>query len=163
PYDPGRRRLFGPGAGRRRRRRLRAARGKPGGLVPGARHSLRGVRHLRRRPARRDRAARDRGLRGAGSRRPSSPSGSPATSRAALPGQLAAALAGIHALDVRAPGLAFLPRPPAGETPAAAELARHEQLYRAVTLDPHPALELALRWLAAAPPAPRAEALVHGD
>src|SRR5207253_2145890 len=45
----------------------------------------------------------------------------------------------------------------------AAELARHEQLSRAVTLDPHPALELALRWLAAAPPAPRAETLVHGD
>ena len=86
-----------------------------------------------------------------------------APARAALPGQLAEALAGIHALDARASGLAFLPRPPAGETPAAAELARHEQLYRAVTLDPHPALELALRWLAAAPPAPRAEALVHGD
>src|SRR5439155_860742 len=66
-------------------------------------------------------------------------------------------------LDPRAPALASLPRPPADATPAAAELARHEQLYRAVTLDPHPALELALRWLAAAPPAPRAETLVHGD
>src|SRR5205814_959226 len=86
-----------------------------------------------------------------------------APARAALPGQLAAALAAIHALDPRAPALAFLPRPPADATPAAAELARHEQLYRAVTLDPHPALELALRWLAAAPPAPRAETLVHGD
>jgi len=86
-----------------------------------------------------------------------------APARAALPGQLAAALAGIHALDARAPELAFLPRPPADATPAAAELARHEQLYRAVTLDPHPALELALRWLAAAPPAPHAETLVHGD
>ena len=86
-----------------------------------------------------------------------------APARAALPGQLAAALAAIHALDPRAPALAFLPRPPADATPAAAELARHEQLYRAVTLDPHPALELALRWLAAAPPAPHAETLVHGD
>src|SRR5438093_378059 len=86
-----------------------------------------------------------------------------APARTALPGQLAAALAGIHALDARAPELAFLPRPPADATPAAAELGRHEQLYRAVTLDPHPALELALRWLAAAPPAPHAEALVHGD
>ena len=86
-----------------------------------------------------------------------------APARTALPGQLAAALAGIHALDARAPGLAFLPRPPVDATPAAAELERHEQLYRAVTLDPHPALELALRWLAAAPPGPRAETLVHGD
>src|SRR5207247_1092819 len=55
-----------------------------------------------------------------------------APARAALPGQLAAALAGIHALDARAPELAFLPRPPADAAPAAAELARHEQLYRAV-------------------------------
>ncbi len=86
-----------------------------------------------------------------------------APARAALPGQLAEALAGIHALDPRAPGLTFLPRPPAGGTPAAAELTRHEQLYRAVALDPHPALELALRWLAVAPPAPRAETIVHGD
>src|SRR5205823_3044845 len=44
-----------------------------------------------------------------------------APARAALPGQLAAALAGIHALDARAPELAFLPRPPADAAPAAAE------------------------------------------
>jgi aminoglycoside phosphotransferase (APT) family kinase protein len=86
-----------------------------------------------------------------------------APARSALPAQLARALAGIHGLDADAPGLAFLPRPPAGATPAAAELARHEELYRAVTLDPHPALELAFRWLGAAPPAPRALAVVHGD
>ena len=86
-----------------------------------------------------------------------------APARAALPGQLAEALAGIHALDARAPELAFLPRPPVDATPAAAELARHEQLYRTVTLDPHPTLELAFRWLAAAPPAPRATTVVHGD
>jgi aminoglycoside phosphotransferase (APT) family kinase protein len=86
-----------------------------------------------------------------------------APARAALPGQLARALAGIHGLDPEAPGLAFLARPADGEAPAAAELARHEQLYRAVTLDPHPALEIAFRWLAAAPPAPRALAVVHGD
>src|SRR5213594_3265580 len=45
-----------------------------------------------------------------------------APARAALPGQLAAALAGIHALDARAPELSFLPRPPADAAPAAAEL-----------------------------------------
>src|SRR5213079_2104389 len=50
-----------------------------------------------------------------------------------------AALAGIHALDPALPDLAFLPRPPAGETPAAAELARYEQIFRAVAPEPHPA------------------------
>ena len=83
--------------------------------------------------------------------------------RAALPQQLAAALAGIHALDPALPALAFLARPPAGETPAAAELARYEQIFRAITPDPHPALELALRWLAPHPPAPAALTVVHGD
>jgi len=86
-----------------------------------------------------------------------------AAARAALPQQLAAALAGIHALDPALPDLAFLPRPPAGETPAAAELARYEQIFRAVAPDPHPALELAFRWLAQHPPAPAALTVVHGD
>jgi aminoglycoside phosphotransferase (APT) family kinase protein len=81
--------------------------------------------------------------------------------RAVLPGQLAVALARIHALD---PGpLAFLVRPAEGEVPAAAELARHRQLYHAVTPEPHPALELAFRWLAARAPRPARLAVVHGD
>jgi aminoglycoside phosphotransferase (APT) family kinase protein len=83
--------------------------------------------------------------------------------RAALPAQLATALARLHAIDAALPELAFLPRPPAGESAAATALAQHEQLYRAITPDPHPALELAFRWLAPCLPAPRAPALVHGD
>ncbi len=86
-----------------------------------------------------------------------------AAARAALPRQLAAALAAIHALDPGLPALGFLPRPPSGETPAAAELARYEQIFRAVAPDPHPALELALRWLAPHPPTPAALTVVHGD
>jgi aminoglycoside phosphotransferase (APT) family kinase protein len=86
-----------------------------------------------------------------------------AAARAALPGQLARALARIHRLPAGDPALAFLARPAAGEPPAAAELERYEQLYRAVTPDPHPALELALRWLAARVPAPPRLAVVHGD
>jgi aminoglycoside phosphotransferase (APT) family kinase protein len=86
-----------------------------------------------------------------------------APARAALPTELAAALARVHALDPATPELGFLARPDPGETPAAAELARHEQLYRAITPDPHPALELAFRWLAARVPAPPALAVVHGD
>jgi aminoglycoside phosphotransferase (APT) family kinase protein len=86
-----------------------------------------------------------------------------AGARVALPGQLAAALAGIHALCATSPELAFLPRPAEGESPAAAELARYEQIYRAITPDPHPALEIAFRWLGRTPPAPRAIGMVHGD
>jgi len=84
-----------------------------------------------------------------------------APARDALPAQLAAALAGIHALD---PGsLPFLAAPPDGESPARAELGRHEQIYRAVTPDPHPALELAFRWLAQCEPRPAPLCVVHGD
>ena len=86
-----------------------------------------------------------------------------ARARSALPEQLAAALARIHAMDPDAPELVFLPRPPAGQTPAGAELARYEQIFRAISPDPHPALELGFRWLAARLPAPRAPAVVHGD
>jgi aminoglycoside phosphotransferase (APT) family kinase protein len=86
-----------------------------------------------------------------------------APARAALPAQLAAALARIHTIDPRLPDLAFLPRPEPCTTPAAAELARYEQIYRAITPDPHPALELAFRWLAPHPPVPPAASVVHGD
>jgi aminoglycoside phosphotransferase (APT) family kinase protein len=84
-----------------------------------------------------------------------------AEARRALPGQLAAALARIHAVD--APAVAALPGAAAAEVPAAAELGRHEQVFRAVAPDPHPVVELALRWLAAAPPSPTRRTLVHGD
>jgi aminoglycoside phosphotransferase (APT) family kinase protein len=86
-----------------------------------------------------------------------------APARAALPGQLAAALARIHAMDVAAPALASLPGAPVGEPAAAAELARYEQIFRAIAPDPHPALELAFRWLAARVPGLGAACLVHGD
>jgi aminoglycoside phosphotransferase (APT) family kinase protein len=83
--------------------------------------------------------------------------------RAALPEQLAQALVRVHAMDVRDPALAFLAAPPSGTTPAAAELARWEDIYRTATPDSHPAIELALRWLGPRAPAPSACRLVHGD
>jgi aminoglycoside phosphotransferase (APT) family kinase protein len=83
--------------------------------------------------------------------------------RRALPDQLADALARIHAMDPDAPELAFLPRPPAGKTPAAAEIERYEEIFRAISPDPHPALELGFRWLATRLPATRALTVVHGD
>ncbi len=86
-----------------------------------------------------------------------------APARAALPEHLAQALARIHGMDARDPSLAFLPVPPAGTVPAAAELARWEDIYRAATPDPHPAIELALRWLAPRVPAAAEQRIVHGD
>jgi aminoglycoside phosphotransferase (APT) family kinase protein len=84
-----------------------------------------------------------------------------ASARAALPEQLAGVLAKIHAIPVA--DLRFLSMPAGDEAPGAAELTRHEQLYRAITPEPHPALELALRWLAARVPTTTAPGLVHGD
>jgi aminoglycoside phosphotransferase (APT) family kinase protein len=86
-----------------------------------------------------------------------------AAARAALPEQLAAVLARIHAIAPDEPRLAFLPRPAAGEAPAQGELGRYEQLFRAIAPDPHPALELGFRWLGARVPAPSGLAVVHGD
>jgi aminoglycoside phosphotransferase (APT) family kinase protein len=86
-----------------------------------------------------------------------------AAARAALPDQLASALAAIHRMDADDPAFAHLTRPEAGATPAAAELARFDGIYRAIAPDPHPAFELAFRWLARRTPAPRRLGVVHGD
>ena len=86
-----------------------------------------------------------------------------APARAALPEQLAAALVRVHAIDLDAPALGFLARPSAEASPAGTELARYESLFRALAPEPHPAFELALRWLAARLPAAKCRTLVHGD
>lgn len=88
-----------------------------------------------------------------------------AHARSALPAQLAVALARIHAVDIGAHGLDALPATPDGVTPAAHEVDRYDQVLRGVALEPHPAFELAFRWLRqhpliAQPVQPR---LVHGD
>jgi aminoglycoside phosphotransferase (APT) family kinase protein len=84
-----------------------------------------------------------------------------AVTRDVLPEQLATALAAIHRMDVAS--IAALARPVEGATPAAAELERFAQILHGMAPDPHPALELAIRWLGRRlPPAGRV-ALVHGD
>jgi aminoglycoside phosphotransferase (APT) family kinase protein len=83
--------------------------------------------------------------------------------RAALPAQLARALAAIHRVPVGAGELEFLPRPAPGVPVAVAELDRLEELYRQITVEPHPAFEVALRWLRARGPETTDVALVHGD
>lgn len=85
-----------------------------------------------------------------------------AGARAALPGQMADQLARIHAIDARASGLGFLPAPKAGENPALATLDAFDRQLREID-EPHPALELGLRWLRRhAPPCERLT-VVHGD
>jgi aminoglycoside phosphotransferase (APT) family kinase protein len=87
-----------------------------------------------------------------------------AAARERLPDQLAQALAAIHAIDLRTSGLdAVLTAPPPGGRAIDVELAR---LYRELDSlgEPHPALEIALRWLHLHRPAYAEErVLVHGD
>ena len=86
-----------------------------------------------------------------------------AGARRAMTAQLGAALARIHTIEPAAPGLDALAAPPAGVAPAAHEIDRHERVYRAITPDPHPAFELAFRWLRAHAPEGDERRLVHGD
>jgi aminoglycoside phosphotransferase (APT) family kinase protein len=83
-----------------------------------------------------------------------------AEARKLLPVQMADQLARIHALPLN--GLAFLPRPAPGQTPAQAAVERAAgMLWRFA--EPHPALELALRWLRTNAPECPEQVLVHGD
>ncbi len=86
-----------------------------------------------------------------------------APARAVMLGQLAEILARIHRIDVARHQLGFLPTPPAGESPALAELDRYEQIFRGIAPEPHPAFELAFRWLRARLPSGVEATLVHGD
>jgi aminoglycoside phosphotransferase (APT) family kinase protein len=86
-----------------------------------------------------------------------------AGARAALPAQLGAQLARIHALDLAQPDLAGLARPPADRSPARSEVERTAQGLRELSVEPHPVLDLAERWLLARAPAPPRVTLVHGD
>jgi len=86
-----------------------------------------------------------------------------AGARAALPAQLGAQLARIHALDLAHPDLASLARPPAGRAPARVEVERTAQSLRDLAVEPHPVLDLAERWLLARAPEPARVTLVHGD
>ncbi|MDZ7728118.1 MAG: phosphotransferase family protein [Dehalococcoidia bacterium] len=87
-----------------------------------------------------------------------------AEARKVLPEQLATSLARIHnVLPAEAPELAELPGPADGVSPAHHELDTWEANYREVEANPHPTLELALRWLRNNAPASGDRRLVHGD
>jgi aminoglycoside phosphotransferase (APT) family kinase protein len=85
-----------------------------------------------------------------------------AEARRLLPRQMGEQLALIHKLDVADEALAGLPEPAPGLSPfqtAVEQSAR--QLHRLG--EPHPSLELALRWLRTHAPVSNARVLVHGD
>jgi len=87
-----------------------------------------------------------------------------ARTRRGLAAHLGALLARIHAIDPASPGLAGrLDGPPEGRTPADAELDRVSEGVRALSVEPHPVLDLALRWLRERAPAPERLTTVHGD
>jgi aminoglycoside phosphotransferase (APT) family kinase protein len=87
-----------------------------------------------------------------------------AEARRRLPGQMGAALAAIHRVDADKFGLSgILPAPARGQTPARFLIGRTEADLDRVG-EPHPALELGLRWLRRhEPPPPERLVLVHGD
>lgn len=86
-----------------------------------------------------------------------------AAARQVLPEQLGRILARIHSIDPQKERLDFLTSPGEGNSPAASELDRYHQIYRAIAPDPHPAIELAFRWLRRRIPSTSALAVVHGD
>jgi aminoglycoside phosphotransferase (APT) family kinase protein len=87
-----------------------------------------------------------------------------ARAREAITPQLGAILARIHAIPLDAPGFEDLPGAPEGVSPAQYELERYEQLFRAIAPEPHPAFELAFRWLRARlPSGDTARTFLHGD
>jgi len=86
-----------------------------------------------------------------------------AEGRTVMTRQLGEILAAVHRIPLDTPGVADLPRPEPGMSPAETEVARFEQTYRAIAPEPHPAFELAFRWLRRNMPAPAKPTFVHGD
>jgi aminoglycoside phosphotransferase (APT) family kinase protein len=86
-----------------------------------------------------------------------------AAARAALPEQLARALARIHAIALDDDRLAALRSDAADGVAARAETRRYAELYRSIAAEPQPVLELAQRWLEREAPETGRTTLVHGD
>jgi aminoglycoside phosphotransferase (APT) family kinase protein len=87
-----------------------------------------------------------------------------ADGRETMAAQLGAILASIHRVPIDAQGLGALPAPPPDRSPAEGEVDKFEGVYRAIAPNPHPAFELAFRWLRShLPPAGGPRTLVHGD
>jgi len=85
-----------------------------------------------------------------------------AEARSRLPRQMGEQLARIHRIDPHQAGLDFLPAPAADQSAAQTALARTASQLEAFG-EPHPVLELGLRWLWANAPPCNAPVLLHGD
>jgi aminoglycoside phosphotransferase (APT) family kinase protein len=86
-----------------------------------------------------------------------------AEARRVMTAQLGHILARIHRMDPAHDALAFLAPPPDNTPAAQGELDRFEQIFRFVSPDPHPAFELAFRWLRQRLPRGGQRSVVHGD
>jgi len=84
-----------------------------------------------------------------------------ARARAVMPAQLAEILAKIHRIDHVKHKLDFLAEP--GDNAALTEVQRYQENFRRLALEPHPAFELAFRWLLERVPKTQRKTLVHGD
>lgn len=81
--------------------------------------------------------------------------------RGVMTTQLGAILAAVHRIDPTP--LPFLVRPEPGQSGGELEIDRYQRLYELIAPDPHPAFELALRWLRQNLPASTCLGVVHGD
>ena len=77
--------------------------------------------------------------------------------------QLGKILAEIHRIPVEKYPLADLLAPQQGRSAAEEEIVRYEDKYHSMAREPHPTLELAIRWLRQHLPTDPHRALVHGD
>ncbi len=84
-----------------------------------------------------------------------------AHAREVMPGQLAEILAAIHRIDPARHKLDFLVEP--GPNAALEQVQRYEQNLHDIALEPHPAFELAFRWLYMHMPKTSRKTLIHGD
>ncbi len=83
--------------------------------------------------------------------------------RKIIPGQLAEILARIHRISPGDAEFDFMPRRSRTDSPALNELLFYESLLDRFSPDPHPAIELVMRWLKGHLPPARDQVLLHGD
>jgi aminoglycoside phosphotransferase (APT) family kinase protein len=87
-----------------------------------------------------------------------------ANARGVMTAQLGEILARIHGVDCSLEGIRQLPGvAEEGKSLAEAEVDRYEALFRAIAPEPHPAFELAFRWLRRHLPPTGRRTVVHGD
>jgi aminoglycoside phosphotransferase (APT) family kinase protein len=85
------------------------------------------------------------------------------TARKLIPGQLAEILARIHHLPLETGRFDFVPNRAKSHSPALGELLFYETLLHRLSSDPHPVIELVIRWLKNRQPPLHEPVLLHGD